>query len=111
MTCTALLYTNSDIDVPLQIKDLVFESTDVVDLIVDLEQKSGGTITRTYSISNGKITRNVNDFVMSIAKEDITISGKYKIKIIMIDSDDKHRGITPCSSVGPGNDCLEFVNA
>ncbi len=110
MKCKTLLYTNKDIDVLLQIEELAFESTDVQNLIVVLEMKEGGTISRTYSMSEGNIVRSGNDFIMSIPRTDITTAGQYKIKTTMIDNDGKHRGITPCSSVIP-HDCLEFVNA
>jgi hypothetical protein len=95
MTCTPVLYINTDVDVLLTI-DSGFTVTDIVDMTVVLTEKADATNTVTYTKSGGGVTVVGSVITLLILNPDITVAGVYDISIRITDLVGKTRGITPC---------------
>ena len=95
MTCTPVLYINTDVDVLLTI-DSGFTVTDIVDMTVVLTEKADATNTVTYTKSGGGVTVVGSVITLLILNPDITVAGVYDISIRITDRVGKTRGITPC---------------
>lgn len=95
MTCTPVLYINTDVDVLLTI-DSGFTVVDIVDLSVTLTEKADATNTVTYTKSGGGVTVVGSVITVLILNTDITVAGVYDVSIRLTDLVGKTRGITPC---------------
>ena len=95
MTCTPVLYINTDVDVLLTI-DSGFTVVDIVDMTVVLTEKADATNTVTYTKSGGGVTVVGSVITLLILNSDITVAGVYDVSIRLTDLVGKTRGITPC---------------
>ena len=95
MTCTPVLYINTDVDVLLTI-DSGFTVVDIVDMTVVLTEKADATNTVTYTKSGGGVTVVGSVITLLILNTDITVAGVYDVSIRLTDLVGKTRGITPC---------------
>lgn len=95
MTCESILYTNSDVDIPLTFSEMDSNFTPQ-DVIITLINYSDFSTRHIYSLSAGSIVIVNNEFILRIPAADITKFGHYRLSAQVIDGDSALRALTPC---------------
>lgn len=105
MGCSAKLYISRAHDIPVTISDESDITTaEIDDLTITLTLKSDASKNASFTKSGGGIIFSGSNITLLIAATDITVAGNYDVKIDLLDTGGKLRGITPCPGV------LRFYN-
>lgn len=97
MSCEALPYINSDIDLSLDIPITEIPTADISDISFKFILISDSSVTKEYKLSLGEISY-ISDgsYSVSILNTHITTEGWYKIELTVTDVSSRVRAVSAC---------------